>query len=320
MAATNESALDFYLNSLERYPLLTPAEEIELGRLVQRGQALKHLDRPLTKAEKALQRRALRAKQRFIEANMRLVVFIAKKYHKRVTHLDMLDLIQEGTLGLVRGVEKFDPARGYKFSTYAYWWIRQALTRTITTQEFLIRRPTTVGELAQKVPKTAQRLMSELGRTPTTTELAAALEVRQAELETFLQRGQQMMSLDCSRPDSSGNMMSQLGDLIADPTTVDQDAIDDDMMMAMQLPILQAGLDRLTEQERFYLSHRYGLEGAPIRTLADLGKEHGVSRERVRQITEKALRRLRYYLAHQRLEDPAEPPALAPQSASLLCA
>ena len=320
MAANTESALDFYLNSLERYPLLTPAEEIELGRLVQRGQALKQLDRPLTKAEKALAKRALRAKQRFVEANMRLVVFIAKKYHKRVTHLDMLDLIQEGTLGLVRGVEKFDPSRGYKFSTYAYWWIRQALNRTITTQEFLIRRPTTVGELAQKVPKTAQRLMTELGRTPTTPELAAALEVRVEELETFLQRGQQMMSLDCSRPDSSGNMMSQLGDLIADPTTIDQEAIDDEMTLAMQLPVLQQGLSRLTEQERFFLSHRYGLDGAEIRTLADLGKEHGVSRERVRQITEKALRRLRYYLAHQRLEDPAELPVPTPLCASLLCA
>jgi RNA polymerase sigma factor (sigma-70 family) len=320
MAANTESALDFYLNSLERYPLLTPAEEIELGRLVQRGQALKQLDRPLTKAEKALAKRALRAKQRFIEANMRLVVFIAKKYQKRVTHLDMLDLIQEGTLGLVRGVEKFDPSRGYKFSTYAYWWIRQALNRTITTQEFLIRRPTTVGELAQKVPKTAQRLMTELGRTPTTPELAAALEVRVEELETFLQRGQQMMSLDCSRPDSSGNMMSQLGDLIADPTTIDQEAIDNEMTLAMQLPVLQQGLSKLTDQERFFLSHRYGLDGAEIRTLADLGKEHGVSRERVRQITEKALRRLRYYLAHQRLEDPAELPVPTPLCASLLCA
>ena len=320
MAATNESALDFYLNSLERYPLLTAAEEIELGRLVQRGQALKHLDRPLTKAEKALERRALRAKQRFIEANMRLVVFIAKKYHKRVTHLDMLDLIQEGTLGLVRGVEKFDPARGYKFSTYAYWWIRQALTRTITTQEFLIKRPTTVGELAQKVPKTVQRLMSELGRAPTTTELAAALEVRQTELETFLQRGQQIMSLDFSRPDESGNIMSQLGDLIPDPNSVDAEALDDEMTFAMQLPVLQQGLAKLSEQERFFIAHRYGLDGAEIRTLADLGKESGVSRERVRQITEKALRRLRYYLAHQRLDDPAEPAALTPLSASLLCA
>jgi len=320
MAANSESALDLYLNSLERYPLLTPAEEIELGRLVQRGQALKQLDRSLTKAEKALAKRALRAKQRFIEANMRLVVFIAKKYQKRVTHLDMLDLIQEGTLGLVRGVEKFDPSRGYKFSTYAYWWIRQALNRTITTQEFLIRRPTTVGELAQKVPKTAQRLMTELGRTPTTPELAAALEVRVEELETFLQRGQQMMSLDCSRPDSSGNMMSQLGDLIADPSTIDQDAIDDEMTLAVQLPVLQQGLSRLTEQERFFLSHRYGLGGAEIRTLSDLGKQHGVSRERVRQITEKALRRLRYYLAHQRLDDPAELATPTPQCASLLCA
>lgn len=320
MTAKNESALDFYLNSLDRYPLLTPAEEIELGRLVQRGQALKELDRSLTKAERMLAKRALRAKQRFIEANMRLVVFIAKKYHKRVTHLDMLDLIQEGTLGLVRGVEKFDPARGYKFSTYAYWWIRQSLTRTITTQEFLIKRPTTVGEMAQKVPKTVQRLMSELGRAPTTYELAAALEVRPVELETFLQRGQQMMSLDCSRPDASGSMLSQLGDLIADPSTVDQDAIDDDMSLAMQLPVLQAGLARLTEQERFYLSHRYGLDGAPIRTFADLGKENGVSRERVRQITEKALRRLRCYLAHQRLDDPAEPAAPTPLCASLLCA
>ena len=320
MAATPESALDCYLNSLERHPLLTPAEEIELGRLVQRGQQLKHLDRPLTKAEQVLAKRALRAKQRFIEANMRLVVFIAKKYHKRVTHLDMLDLIQEGTLGLVRGVEKFDPARGYKFSTYAYWWIRQSLTRTITTQEYLIKRPTTVGELAQKVPKTVQRLMTELGRSPTTAELAAALEVRQAELETFLERGQQMMSLDCSRPDESGNMMSQLGDLIADPRSTDPEARDEEMTLAMQLPVLQQGLAKLTEQERFFLTHRYGLNGAEVKTFADLGKQHGVSRERVRQITEKALRRLRYYLSYQQLDPITEELTPAPQSASLLYA
>jgi len=312
--------MDFYLNSLERHPLLTPAEEIELGRLVQRGQALKQLDRPLTKAEKVLAKRALRAKQRFIQANMRLVVFIVKKYHKRVTHLDMLDLIQEGTIGLMRGVEKFDPARGYKFSTYAYWWIRQALTRTITTQAFLIKRPTTVGELAQKIPKTAQRMMTELGRKPTTEELADALEVRLSELEIFMQRGQQMLSLDCSKPDESGNNLSQLGDLIADPASLDTEARDEDITMAIQLPLLQQGLSKLTEQERFLLSHRFGLEGAEIRTLADLGKECGVSRERVRQITEKALRRLRFYLAHQRLEDPAELPAPTRLCASLLCA
>lgn len=299
MAAKTESTIDFYLNSLERYPLLTPAEEIELGRLVQRGQQLKQLDRPLTKAEKGVVKRALRAKQRFVEANMRLVVFIAKKYAKRVTHLDMLDLIQEGTLGLVRGVEKFDPSRGYKFSTYAYWWIRQALTRTITTQEFIIRRPTTVGEMAQKVPKTVQRLMSELGRAPTNRELAEALEVKLPELETFLERGQSTMSLDCTRIDSNGSITSQLGDLIPDPQSVSTEDRDDELTMAMQLPLLEQGLAMLSEQERFYIKHRYGLEGAEIRTLSDLGKQHGVSRERVRQITDKALNRLRYYVRTQ---------------------
>jgi RNA polymerase primary sigma factor len=320
MTAKNESALDFYLNSLERYPLLTPAEEIELGRLVQRGQELLHLDRPLTKSEKVAAKRALRAKQRFVEANMRLVVFIAKKYHKRVTHLDMLDLIQEGVIGLVRGVEKFDPSRGYKFSTYAYWWIRQALTRTITTQEFLIKRPTTVGELAQKMPKTIQQLMTELGRAPTAAELAEALEVRQGEIEMFMQRGQQLFSLDCARPDESGRMLSQLGDLIPDPNSSDQDALDDAMTLDMQLPVLQQGLNKLTEQERYYITHRYGLGGADIKTLAELGKQHGVSRERVRQISEKALRRLRYYLRYQQIDPPEEFLAPVQQSAPLLCA
>jgi len=323
MAATTESTMDFYLKSLERYPLLTPAEEIELGRLVQKGQALQQLYRPLTKAEKVLARRALRAKKRFIEANMRLVVFIAKKYAGQVVHLDMLDLIQEGTLGLVRGVEKFDPSRGYKFSTYAYWWIRQALTRSISTQEFIIRRPTNIGEMAQKVPKTVQRLMSELGRAPTNRELAEALEVKLPELETFLNRGQAMLSLDCVYSGSDGGTSSQLGDLIPDPRWPDKDSayakLDEELQLGVQIPLLEKGLSILTEQERFYVRHRYGLDGAAIRTLADLGKEHGVSRERVRQITDKALNRLRYYVRFQK-EPTEECLAQARRFGELLCA
>lgn len=317
---SDSSSLDLFLGSLKHYPLLTPAEEIELGRLVQRGEQLKQLDRPLTKDEKVLQKKALRAKKRFIEANMRLVVFLAKKHARSLTHLELMDLIQEGTVGLVRGVEKFDPARGYKFSTYAYWWIRQAITRVTSTQEYLIRRPVNVGEMGQKMPKVMQKLMSELGRSPTTVELAEALGVRLAELEVYLQRGQQILSLDYPVNDSGGDAVSRLGDLIPDASSLDTDSLDEQLILAARLPRLQAGLSLLSEQERYFVAHRYGLDGAEIRTLADLGKEHGVSRERVRQITEKALRRLRYYLAHQRLDDPAELATPTPQCASLLCA
>ena len=320
MTAKTESSIEFYLKSLERYPLLTAAEEIELGRVVQRGQELKALDRPLTKAERAAVKRGLRAKQRFVEANMRLVVYIAKRYAKRVTHLEMLDLVQEGTIGLVRGVEKFDPSRGYKFSTYAYWWIRQAMMRAITTQEFVIKRPTTVGEMAQKVPKTMQRLTTELKRCPTNQEMADALEVSLAEIELFLQRGQATMSLDCARSDSSGSMLSQLGDLIADPVSLDTDAADEELMFSMRSPVLKKALAKLTEKERYYLVHRFGLEGAPIKTLAELGRQHGVSRESVRQVTDKALNRLRYYFRYQQLEPPIGSSAQAPLSGALLCA
>lgn len=312
--------MDFYLRNLERYPLLTAAEEIELARLVQQGRALAELDRAPTKAERVALKKAMRAKQRMVEANLRLVVYIAKKYAKRVQHLDMVDLIQEGTLGLMRAVDLFDPARGYKFSTYSFWWIRQSISRTITTSEYVIRRPTTVGEMAQKVPKTVHRLMVEHGRAPTAAELAQALDVKQREVETFLERGQQMLSLDCSKPDSSGNMMSQLGDLIPDPNSVDSEDKDHILTMAMQLPMLEQGLAKLTEQERTYLIHRFGLFDEPVLTLAELGKRTGVSRERVRQITEKALNRLRYYLRYQRLDPLEEGSAQVPRSDALLCA
>jgi RNA polymerase primary sigma factor len=320
MTAKNESALDSYLNSLDRYPMLTPAEEIELGRLVQRGQALLELDRPLNKKERMLAKRALRAKQRFVEANMRLVVFLVKKYYKRVTHLEMLDLIQEGVIGLVRGVEKFDPSRGYKFSTYAYWWIRQAMMRSITSKEFIIKRPTGVGDLAQKMPKVMQALMTELGRSPTSEELAKALDIRLQDLEMYLQRAQQVLSLDYVRADEGGSALSQLIDLIPDPNTSDQAAIDESMSLELQMPMLNAGLAKLTEQERLFVKHRYGLGGAEVKTFEALGKQYGVSRERVRQVSEKAIRRLRYYMHHQQIDPPAEESAPVQQSAPLLCA
>ncbi|MEN9861444.1 MAG: hypothetical protein RLZZ515_1926, partial [Cyanobacteriota bacterium] len=167
--------MDRYLNDIARYPLMSPDEEIRLGKIVRASMALKAEGRELTAAEQRVVRRGDKAVRRFVEANLRLVVYIAKRYAARKPHaMDMLDLVQEGAIGLVRAAEMFDPERGYKFSTYSFWWCRQAMSRALQNQERMIRRPCTVAELAGKLNKAAQQETQRLGRSPSTAELAAA--------------------------------------------------------------------------------------------------------------------------------------------------
>jgi RNA polymerase sigma factor (sigma-70 family) len=280
-----------FLNELGRYPLLTVDQEVLLARQVQRMIELQEQQaegRALTPKERKELRIGMRAKEQMINCNLRMVVSIAKKYLKRVGHLTMMDLVQEGVIGLMRGVEKFDPARGYKFSTYAYWWIRQGMNRAVNQQDHTIRMPNPVAEKYPKLKATTQRLCQELGRVPSKQELADAMEMSVEQMWLMFERAATPCSLDAIYHDEG----SPLIDLIPDTSTEDEDGLffmDD----RWRLDIAMA---KLSEKERYVVEARHELTGKAPKSYQSLAAEIGVSRERVRQIEMKALRRLKYYM------------------------
>jgi RNA polymerase sigma factor (sigma-70 family) len=195
-----------YLNSIAKYPLLTPQQEIQLGRRVARLKELQQLERPLTKDEQREVRSGERARQRFIHSNLQLVVHIARKYDKRQNKtLEFMDLIQEGNIGLSRAVDLFDPTRGYKFSTYAYWWIRQGITRALITYDAVIRLPIGVHEMLYKINRTIQDLGHELGQAPSTSQVAEHLDMDPKDLSMLLRQSYRVTSLDQYISDSENN-------------------------------------------------------------------------------------------------------------------
>lgn len=280
-----------FLGEIGRFPLLTVNQEVLLGRQVQRLGALREKQAAggkLTKKELRDMRLGERAKQQMVNCNLRMVVSIAKKYLKRVNHLSMLDLIQEGTIGLMRGVEKFDPARGYKFSTYAYWWIRQGMNRAVNQQDATIRMPHHVAEKVPKLKYTMQQLSQQLGRTPSKQELADAMEMSVDHMWMIFERTATPTSLDAAcREDGDA-----LVDLIADPSYFDDDAI----FLMDDRWRLEAALARLEDRARYVLEQRHELSGKAPVPYQMLAQELGVSRERVRQIEIRALRQLRQYM------------------------
>lgn len=288
-----ESIVQSFLNDLGRYPLLTPEQEVMLGRKVQAMLPIREQQKDgavLTPEEKRILRRGEKAAERLVCCNLRLVVMIAKKYTARATHLSMLDLIQEGVIGLVRGVEKFDPTRGYKFSTYAYWWIRQGIGRGIHQQEYAIRPPVHIAEMMNKVRAARHRLTQIHKEVPTITQLAEELGLQNSEVELILQRAQRINSLDA--PLNSSEDCSTVGEMIADPASLDKDedfAIDDFMRM-------QAAMGMLDEREEQVLKMRHGLENHHPMSYIDIGRAVGISRERVRQLEARALRKMRVYM------------------------
>ena len=279
--------ITWYLATIGREPLLTPAEEIELGNQVQTMMRLtEEGDRELSDLEKKLMRIGKRSKQRMMKANLRLVVSVAKKYQGK--GLELLDLIQEGSLGLERAVEKFDPTRGYKFSTYAFWWIRQSMTRAIACQSRTIRLPVHLSERLTAIRKVSLDLAHKLGAMPSRQEIAEVMAMPIEELDGLLRQSLTTSSLDA--PVNGDEGRSFLGDLIADSS--EEEPLDR-VERGIHQEQLGRWLSHLSDQERQVLQLRFGLEGEERQTLAEIGRRLDVSRERVRQVELKALRKLR---------------------------
>jgi RNA polymerase primary sigma factor len=271
-----DDSVRLYLREIGKIPLLTAEEELALAQKVKSG--------------------SKKAKDQMAEANMRLVVSIAKRYVGR--GLDLLDLIQEGNTGLLRAVEKFDPDRGFKFSTYATWWIRQAITRAIADQARTIRIPVHMVETINKLLRTQRRLTQELNREPTNEEIAAAMEMDVDKVEHIMKIKQDISSLDASVRDDEED--SVLGDFIEDEEAKTPTESASEQLLKEQVKQI---LGTLTEREQKILKLRFGLEDGKSHTLEEVGQEFSVTRERIRQIEAKALAKLRKHKDTRRLHE-----------------
>ncbi len=277
-ARSQQDSIGVFLREMARYPLLTASQEVELARIIVAGGP-----------------EGERAKRKLVRANLRLVVSIAKKYLNR--GVPFLDLIQEGSIGLMRAAEKFDYERGYKFSTYAYWWIRQGITRAIASQSRTVRLPVHMVEKLNQVKKARRELAQELGRRPTKEEIAEALELTPEKLDAVMDAGRRTLSLHTKVGKEEDTELLQLIE--------DADELVPDERIDLQLLSEQVDevLGHLTSRERDIIRLRFGLQDGRSHTLAEIGDLYSLSRERVRQIQAKAMRKLRHPRRQQLLRD-----------------
>lgn len=278
LADIYDDSIQMYLREIGKVPLLTGDEEVDLAQRIQKGDVA--------------------ARKKLTTANLRLVVSIAKKYMGR--NLGLLDLIQEGNLGLFRAVEKFDWTKGYKFSTYATWWIRQAITRALADQSRTIRIPVHMVETLNKYAQAERRLVQELGREPTAEEIAAEMGLEVDKVHHLQKISQETVSIDTAVGDEGDDEDSRLGDFIID----EQSAMPSDsagrQLLAEYVELVLTDLD---PREQKILKMRFGLEDGVTHTLEEVGKEFGVTRERIRQIEAKALERIREHRDIHKLKD-----------------
>jgi RNA polymerase primary sigma factor len=291
-----------YLREIGRIALLTPQQEVELAMLIEAGRRasdrMEEESSTLTVEDRVILTRDVRrgesAQQRLVEANLRLVVSIAKRYVGR--GMPLLDLFQEGNLGLMRAVEKFDYRKGFKFSTYATWWIRQAVTRALADQGRTIRVPVHMVETINKLARVQRRLLQEYGREPTIAEIAAELEVEPDRVSELRRIAQDPVSLETPLGEEED---STLGDFV-------QDTEADVPVEAASFKLLQEyvahALEELNDRERQVIIMRFGLEDGTVRTLEEVGRHFNVTRERIRQLETKALMKLRQPARSKRLE------------------
>jgi RNA polymerase primary sigma factor len=302
----SDDPVRMYLKEIGKVPLLNATEEVVLARCVELGlEATARLeseeeesavlaDRARVTEDERLRREGIAAKRILIEANLRLVVSIAKRYRNR--GMAFLDLIQEGNLGLMRAVDKFDHTKGFKFSTYATWWIRQAITRAIADQARTIRIPVHMVDTINKVMRTQRQLLQDLGREPTVDEVASRVEMTPDRVREIMRLSQETVSLE----QPMGEDDFSLSDLLEDPGAV---APSEAATRAMLNEAVGEALAELSERERKVVRLRFGLEDGEMRTLEEVGREFGVTRERIRQIESKTLAKLRHPMHSGHLRD-----------------
>jgi len=295
-------ALPLYLQEIGRVPLLTGAAEVELAMAIEAGteaagQLKDGAQRAIDESERLedVADRGNLARRRLVESNLRLVVSVARRYMNRGIPLG--DLIQEGNIGLMRAVEKFDYRRGFKFSTYATWWIRQAVSRALADHSRTIRVPVHMVETINKYVRTSASLQQELGREPTIDEIAQAMELSAERVREIIRILPQPISLESAVGDEQDAV---LADFVVDENLPDMDEVAARLVLKGQV---EGVLETLTPRERRVVELRFGLEGDKLYTLSEIGAELGVTRERIRQIETKALRKLRHPSRSKRLRE-----------------